>query len=102
MRNATPTQAVETLLRALFEGTASDGPWVEHNGIAWEMEELACDESVDGPLAYQTALVTLASDRARALTRQTVQVVQKTAQRVLAFLDTYEKGHAQTTGKGKP
>ena len=61
MRTATPTQSVEKLLHALFEGTASDGPWVEHNGVAWEMEELACDESVDGPLAYQTALVTLAN-----------------------------------------
>jgi hypothetical protein len=88
MRNATPTQSVEKLLRALFEGTASDGPWVEHNGIAWEMEELACDESVDGPLAYQTALVT-------------VQVVQKTAQHVLALLDAHEQAHPQITGKGK-
>ena len=102
MRTTPPTQAVEKLLRALFEGTASDGPWVAHNGVAWEMEELACEESVDGPLAYQTALVTLASDRARTLTRQTVQVVQKTAQRVLAFLDTYEQAHPQTTRKGKP
>jgi hypothetical protein len=102
MRTATPTQAVEKLLRALFEGTASDGPWVEHNGVAWEMEELACDESVDGPLAYQTALVTLASDRTRALTRHTVQVVQKTAQHVLALLDNYDQGHAQTIGKASP
>ena len=101
MRNATPTQSVEKLLRALFECTASDGPWVEHNGIAWEMEELACDESVDRPLAYQTALVTLASDRARALTRQTVQVVQKTAQHILALLDAHEQVHPQITGKGK-
>jgi len=68
MRLAIPTQAVEMLLRALYEGTASDGPWVAHNGVAWEMEELACDEAVDGPLAYQTTLVTLAGDRTRALT----------------------------------
>jgi hypothetical protein len=32
MRNTTPTQSVEKLLRALFEGIASDGLWVEHNG----------------------------------------------------------------------
>ena len=101
MRNTTPTQAIEMLLRALFEGTASDGPWVEHNGVAWEMEELACDESVAGPLAYQTALVTSASDRTRTLTRQTAQVVQKTAQHVLALLDAYEQAHAQAE-KGEP
>jgi hypothetical protein len=98
MRTATPTQSIEKLLRALYEGTASDGPWVAHNGVAWEMEELACDESVDGPLAYQTALVTLASDRARALTRETIHVVDSTVHCVLALLETYEQAQ-EPTGK---
>jgi hypothetical protein len=90
MRTATPTQAIEMLLRALYEGTASDGPWVAHNGVAWKMEELACEESVDGPLAYQRALLTLADNRARDLTRQTIHVVRDTAQRILALLETCE------------
>jgi len=38
MRNATETESVEMLLGALFEGAAWDGPWVEHNGTAREME----------------------------------------------------------------
>jgi hypothetical protein len=88
MRLATPAQAVEMLLRALYEGTASDYPWVAHNGVAWDMEELACDEAADGPLAYQTALLTLADDRARALTRETAQVVRDAADRLLMLLDT--------------
>jgi hypothetical protein len=91
MRTATPTQAVEMLLRAFYEGTASDGPWVAHNGVAWEMEEWACDESVDGPRAYQRALLTLADARARALTRETVKVVQVAAQRVLVLLEPCEE-----------
>ncbi len=88
MRTSPPTQAVEMLLRALYEGTASDGPWVGHNGVAWEMEELTCDGTVNAPLAYQTALLTLADDRARALTCQTLRVVQATAERVLTLLGT--------------
>ena len=61
-----------------------------HNGVAWEMEELACEESVDGPLAYQRALLTLADDQTRELTRQTIHVVRDTAQRILALLETCE------------
>jgi hypothetical protein len=91
MRTAIPTQAVEMLLRALHEGTASDGPWVAHNGVAWEMEEWACDESVDGPLTYQRALLTLADDRARSLTCETVKAVQVAAQRVLVLLESCEE-----------
>jgi len=68
MRNTTPTQSIEKLLRALFEGTASDGPWVEHNGIAWEMEELAYHEPLDMVVPYQYLLLTLASDQTRAAT----------------------------------
>ncbi|HEC34864.1 MAG TPA: hypothetical protein ENI37_09195 [Chloroflexi bacterium] len=88
---ATPTQAIEMLLRALYEGTASDGPWVAHNGVAWEMAELACQEGVDGPLAYQTVLVTLADDRTKALTRQAAQAVRSAADRLLVLLDGCER-----------
>ena len=94
MRNATPTKAVEMLLRALFEGTASDGPWVEHNGIAWEMEELACHEPLDMLVPYQYLLLTLASDETRAVTRQTAQAVRAAADRLLALLETYERAAA--------
>jgi hypothetical protein len=91
MRNTTPTQAVEKLLRALFEGTASDGPWVEHNGIAWEMEELAYHEPLDIVVPYQYLLLTLASDKARAATRQAAQAVREAADRLLALLETYQQ-----------
>jgi hypothetical protein len=91
MRIATTTRAVEMLLRALYEGTASDYPWIAHNGVAWEMEEWACDESVDGPRAYQRALLTLADARARALTCETVKAVQVAAQRVLVLLESCEE-----------
>jgi hypothetical protein len=88
MRLATPAQAIEMLLRAFYEGTASDGPWVAHNGVAWDMEESACDEAAGGPLTYQTALLTLADGRARALTRETAQVVRDAADQLLTLLDT--------------
>ena len=94
MRNTTPTQSVEKLLRALFEGTASDGPWVEHNGIAWEMEELAYHEPLDMVVPYQYLLLTLASDQARAATRQAAQAVRDAADRLLALLETYEQAAA--------
>jgi hypothetical protein len=88
MRTATPTQAVEMLLRALYEGTASDYPWIGHNGVAWQMEELTCDGTIDAPLAYQTALLTLADERARELTRQAALAVRAAADRLLALLET--------------
>jgi len=94
MRTTTPTQAVERLLRALFEGTASDGPWVEHNGVAWEMEELAYHEPLDMTVPYQYLLLTLASDEARAATRQTAQTVRQAADLLLALLETYEQAAA--------
>jgi hypothetical protein len=94
MRNTTPTQSVEKLLRALFEGTASDGPWVEHNGIAWEMEELAYHEPLDMVVPYQYLLLTLASDQARAGTRQAAQAVRDAADRLLALLETYQQAAA--------
>jgi hypothetical protein len=87
MRTATPTQAVEMLLRALYEGTASDYPWVSHNGVAWQMEELTCDGRVGAPLAYQTALLTLADERTRELTRQAALAVRAAADRLLALLE---------------
>ena len=94
MRTTPATQSVEMLLRALFEGTASDGPWVEHNGVAWEMEELAYHEPLDMLVPYQYLLLTLASDRARALTRQAAQAVRGAADQLLALLDTYERAAA--------
>jgi hypothetical protein len=94
MRNTTPTQSVEKLLRALYEGTASDGPWVEHNGIAWEMEELAYHEPLDMVVPYQYLLLTLASDQARAGTRQAAQAVRDAAERLLALLETYQQAAA--------
>ncbi len=92
MRNTTPTQAIEMLLRALYEGTASDYPWVGHNSVAWEMEELTCDGTVNAPLAYQTALLTLADDRVCDLTRQTLLAVRATADRALAMLEINTRG----------
>jgi hypothetical protein len=94
MRNTTPTQSVEKLLRALFEGTASDGPWVEHNGIAWEMEELAYHKPLDMVVPYQYLLLTLASDQARAGTRQAAQAVRDAADQLLALLETYQQAAA--------
>jgi len=94
MRNTTPTQSVEKLLRALYEGTASDGPWVEHNGIAWEMEELAYHEPLDMVVPYQYLLLTLASDQARAGTRQAAQAVRDAADQLLALLETYQQAAA--------
>jgi hypothetical protein len=91
VRNTTPSQSVEMLLRALYEGTASDGPWVAHNGVAWDMEELTCDGTTNAPLAYQTALLTRADERARTLTRQALLVVQAAAARAVAMLDTCER-----------
>jgi hypothetical protein len=81
------------LLRALYEGTASDYPWVAHNGVAWEMEELTCDGSLDVPLAYQTALLTRADERTRALTRETLLAVRAAADCALTMLDNCERAN---------
>jgi hypothetical protein len=75
------------LLRALYEGTASDGPWIAHNGAAWEMQDLAYDEGRDAWTPYRVLLRTRASDHIRALTRETAQAVRQAAERVLAALD---------------
>jgi hypothetical protein len=100
MRTATPTQAVEMLLRALYEGTASDYPWIAHNGVAWEMEELSCDGTIDAPLAYQTALLTRADERARELTRQAALAVRAAADRLLALLETWPMKERELEGDG--
>lgn len=45
MRNANESESIELLLRALFEGTESDTPWVNNHPVEWEVEELACREN---------------------------------------------------------
>ena len=90
MRTATPTEAIEQLLRALFEGTASDGPWVDHNGAAWEMGEMAYDEERDEYVPYRTLLVTRASERTQALTWEAARAVRAAAEGVLALLGERE------------
>jgi len=62
VRDVTDTEAVEMLLRALYEGTASDCPWVRDWGVAGEMEELAYHRATDALVPYQCLLITLASD----------------------------------------
>jgi len=79
---------------AVREGTASDGPSVDHNGVAWEMEELAYHEPLDMVVPYQYLLLTLASDQARAGTRQAAQAVRDAAERLLALLETYQQAAA--------
>lgn len=91
MRLSSPPESVEQLLRALYEGTASDVPWVDHNGAAWEMGELAYDEEADEYVPYRALLLTRASDRTRALTRQAACAVHDTADRLLALLDSCER-----------
>ena len=87
MRTAPPTQAVEMLLRALYEGTASDRPWVAHNGAAWEMGDMAYDEERDEYIPYRALLMTRASERTRALTCEAVRAVRAAAEGVLALLE---------------
>jgi hypothetical protein len=87
IRTAPPNQAVEMLLRALYEGTASDGPWVAHNGAAWEMGDMAYDEEQDEHIPYCTLLVTRASERTRALTVEAARAVRAAAEALLALLE---------------
>lgn len=91
MRHATDTEAVEMLLRALFEGTASDNPWVDDRAVEWEMEELVYHKPFDMLVPYQYLLLTLASQKARAVTCHTTQMVRTAADRLLALLDIYER-----------
>jgi len=94
MRSTSPTQSVELLLHVLYEGTESDGPWVDHRSVEWEMEELAYHELLDMLVPYQYLLLTLASDETRAVTRQTAQAARAAADQLLPLLDTYERAAA--------
>jgi len=94
MHTTTATKTVEMLLRALFEGTESDDPWIGHRGVVQEMEELAYHQALDMEIPYQYLLLTLASDEARAATHQTVQAVREAADRLLALLETYQQAAA--------
>ena len=91
MRTAPPTQAVEMLLRALYEGTASDGPWVAHNGVAWEMGDMAYDEERDEVMPYRILLLTRASERTRALTCEAARAVREAAEGLLALLEGQDR-----------
>jgi hypothetical protein len=51
------------------------------------LEELTCDGRLDAPLAYQTALLTRADERARGLTRQAALAVRAAADRLLVLLE---------------
>lgn len=95
MRHKTPTQQVEMLLNALFEGAAADEAWVDDRTVEWEMEELGYLEALEMPVPYQYALLTLASDRARAVARETLRLVQAAAMRLLATLELYEQERAR-------
>jgi len=90
MRTAPLAQSIELLLRAMYEGTASDEPWVRHNGVAWEMQDLACADGRCDTLPYQGLLFTAASPRVRALTRETAAAVRYAAEAVLTLLDLCE------------
>jgi hypothetical protein len=91
MHTTTETKAVEMLLRALFEGTESDDPWIGHRGVIQEMEELAYHQALDMEIPYQYLLLTLASDEARDATHQAVQAVHAAASQLLTLLDIYER-----------
>jgi hypothetical protein len=62
------------------------------------MEELSCDGTENAPLAYQTALLTLADERARDLTRQAALAVRAAADRLLALLETRPMQEAELEG----
>lgn len=91
MRNTTPTQSVEMLLRALFEGTEADTPWVNNRSVELEMEALAYHEALDMPVPYQYLLLTLSTDETRAVTREAAQAARDAADRLLALLKVYER-----------
>ncbi len=96
MRKTPDTEAVEMLLRALYEGTASDCPWVRNWSVAGEMEELAYHRATDALVPYQYLLITLASDQTRDVTRRTARAVRRAADHVLELLDRY---HAARQGQ---
>ena len=90
MRTSDPTAAIEMLLRALYEGTASDLPWVAHNGVAWTKEELACQPWPEPAFPYQDALTRCADAQIYTLTRETTRVVRDAADQLLILLDRYD------------
>jgi len=90
MRKASETEAVEKLLRALYEGTATDCPWVQHNGVAWEMQELSYLREADLQLPYLGVLFALAGPEARAVTAKTARAVRNAAERLLALIEQYD------------
>jgi hypothetical protein len=91
MRDVSASEAVERLLRALYEGTTSDPPWVRDWGAAGEMEVLAYDTDQVRPVPYQYLLVSLASDATRDVTRETAEAVQQAANLLLGLLDRFER-----------
>jgi hypothetical protein len=91
MRDVAESEAVEVLLRALYEGSASDGPWVRNWRVAGEMEELVYHKGLDTLIPHQYVLITLASDETRAVTRRTIQALRRAADRLLRLLDRYEE-----------
>jgi hypothetical protein len=91
MREVGKAEAVEILLGALFEGSACDGPWVQHCDVAGEMEELAFHKHPAMAVPYQYLLITLASDQVREVTRQTARAVQKATQNLLGLLEAYDQ-----------
>lgn len=94
MRTANPPQAVETLLRALFEGTRTTGPWVDHRPSELEMAAVAPHDPLDLVVPYQYLLLTLVGDETRAMTRQAAEAVRAAAKRLLALLDLYRRAVA--------
>ena len=91
MRDVSASEAVEMLLRALYEGTTSDPPWVRDWGAAGEMEVLAYDTDQVRPVPYQYLLVSLASDATREVTRETAEAVRQAANHLLGLLDRFER-----------
>lgn len=87
MRNASQIDAVEMLLCALYEGTASHGPWVCDHEVEQELGDLSYDKPLDVIVPYQYALLTLASARACATTREATLAVRSAADTLLALLD---------------
>jgi len=91
MRNTTKTKSVELLLNVLYEGTESDVPWVKNRAVELEMKDLFSHEPLDMIVPYQYSLITIASDAARAITRETAQAAREAADNLLALLDVYDK-----------
>jgi hypothetical protein len=94
MRHKLPSERVEILLDVLFEGSGYSGPWVDDWTVEAEMEDLGYHQALEMPVPYQYALLTLATDRTRAVVRETLLAVQAAAAQLLAVLEVYAQ--AQT------